>query len=216
MWVLRQEPAQWVWVPSVQRYRDLSTGRFLPRVQVLGYVDAAVAASSNASSLLGTYAAQGVLSPADFGDLFRQQLKQTYIQQYLLGRGGVSQMTAADWGSIGGMLREQGRHLDDLLAQLARGEISEAQLQARLQMYVNSSREAYERARARGMKSIGAAQESWVVDAAAENCPDCLALQAKGWVPVGELKHFPGDGNTQCLTNCQCTILYKDADGKVL
>ena len=103
----------------------------------------------------------------------RQEIKDEYIRQYLLGRGGLSQMTQADWGSIGGMLREQYRYLDRFAGEIAEGQLTEGQNKRRSQMYVNSAREAYWRA----------------------------AGQAHGWP---KLPAYPGDGSTQCLTNCRC------------
>jgi len=48
----------------------------------------------------------------------------------------------------------------------------------------------------------------WVLGAA-EHCPDCLDLAGRGWMPIEELEQVPGDGNTQCLTNCQCSLDYR-------
>ena len=106
--------------------------------------------------VLAGYAAQGVLNAGDFGALFREEIKKEYIRQYLLGIGGRDQMTAADWGSIGGMLREQYRFLDGFLAEIAAGNLTEAQIMARARMYINSAREAYERAHGRVAGKLGA------------------------------------------------------------
>jgi len=78
----------------------------------------------------------------------RDEIRRNYIQQYLAGRGGLEKMTAVDWGSVGGMIAEQYRWLDNFAAQIAAGELSAAQIRVRAQMYINSSREAYERASA--------------------------------------------------------------------
>lgn len=86
----------------------------------------------------------------------RQEIKDEYIRQYILGRGGREQMTSADWGSIGGDLAFQYRKLDEFTAQIEEGLISEAQAVARARMYTNSARQAFEKAdiRARGLPEL--------------------------------------------------------------
>lgn len=89
------------------------------------------------------------LNVRDWETLMRQSIKDQYIQEYLLGRGGLSQMTQEDWGSIGGMLAEQYRFLDPFAQQIADENLTEAQIAARSRMYIHSSREAFSRATAR-------------------------------------------------------------------
>jgi hypothetical protein len=117
-------------------------------------------------------------------------------------------MTYADWGSIGGMLAEQYGHLDNFAAVL--GDLSEAQIMARSKMYINSGREAYERAHARVAAGLGFDEEIWVIDPFADNCDDCLALAEEGWQPIDHFP-FPGAGWTVCLTNCKCHKEYRNS-----
>lgn len=200
----------WGWDPGAKRYRDTETGRFMPRGTVLDYVQESINGTSVATDLLAQYVADGTTSPADFTDLFREEIKGEYIRQYLLGRGGREQMTQADWGSIGGMLKEQYSHLPDFQAALESGELSEAQIAARAQMYVRSSREAYERAHERNAEDLGLSEEKWVLGEA-EHCEDCLEYAGMDWQPVGTFP-TPGDGSTRCKTNCQCHKLWRNPE----
>lgn len=137
-----------------------------------------------------------------FGAAFRAEIKQAYIQQYLSGIGGLQAMTKADWGSIGGSLADQYRYLSGFLGDIESGKLSEEQIRARAGMYLNSSREAHERAKGKTARRLGMTHEIWVLGEA-EHCDDCLAFAEEGPQPKG---HFPmpGAGQTQCLTNCQC------------
>ena len=199
----------WAWDPRSFRYRDTGTGRFLPRGEVLGYVDTSIHASSNVSGLLAGYVGDGTLSPADFRSLFREELKGEYIREYLLGIGGRGQMTQADWGSIGGMLADQYRYLDGFIAELEAGNLTPEQIAARVNMYVNSSREAFERAHGRVAGKAGCDEEIWSLGAA-EHCEDCVAYAAKGWQPIGTFPE-PGEGATICMTNCKCSKSYRNS-----
>jgi hypothetical protein len=110
----------------------------------------------------------------------RQIIKDTYIQCYLMGIGGEGQLSQKDFGSIGGMLADQYRYLNGFAQEIADGKLTPAQIEARIQMYINSARESYSRARAR---SYG--------------------------IPDGKLPAHPGDGRTRCLciTTPDCRIL---------
>jgi hypothetical protein len=200
--------AGWTWVEKVGKYRD-SAGHFLARDQVLALANESIAASDTAIGPLAQIAAGGGLSPADFNLLVRAELKQEYLRQYMLGIGGRSRMTPADWGRCGSMLKEQYKYLGDFAKELADGKLSEAQIRARLSMYVNSSRTAYERAHSINAQALGMDEEAWLLGDA-EHCDDCMALNAEGWQPIG---HFPepGAGATQCLTNCACFVDYRNS-----
>ena len=137
----------WKWNEKAARYYDTDTGRFLSRSQALGYVEQSIAATESATDLLASYVADDMLSPGDWRLLMREEIKREYIREYMLGKGGRAQMTQADWGSIGGMLKEQYTYLDAFAEQV--GEMSEAAIRSRSRMYIRSAREAYERGNAR-------------------------------------------------------------------
>lgn len=58
-------------------------------------------------------------------------------------------------------------------------------------------------------KSAGKTEVLWVVNHALENCPDCLDWESMGWMPVDELTTAPREGDTQCLMNCGCDLLFR-------
>ncbi len=202
----------WVWDEKARRYRDTDTGRFLPRQDVLGYVQASLDASGIASDVLASFAANGNLSPQDFISLFREEIKREYIRQYLLGYGGREQMTFSDWGSIGAMLRGQYGYLPGFLDALLRGELSEAQVMARARMYINGARQAFEAGRGKNAKALAMGEELWVLGTVrTEHCRDCINFAGMGWQPMGTFPR-PGDGSTVCLSNCACSKLYRDPE----
>lgn len=143
----------WQWSASADRYRDSVTGRFLSKTEALGFVDQSLAATGNVTDTLASFVAGDApaISPDDWRSAMRREVKDEYIRQYLVGRGGIEQMTPADWGSIGGDLAFQYRKLDDFVAQVEAGLLSEAQVRARARMYVNSARKAYEKANIRAL-----------------------------------------------------------------
>lgn len=143
------------WVSSTKRYRDTETGRFISASTVRDWAQGSLDVTSNNASLLAERVAGGELSPADWNALFREDIKREYIRQYIAGRGGQGNMTASDWGSLGGMLAEQYRYLDAFAAEIAEGSLTVGQIGVRARMYIASAREAYERANARAYGVVG-------------------------------------------------------------
>ena len=155
-------------------YYNTEDEEYMARATVVDYRDRIVATAGPVTDTLGMLTVEGPLSPQDWRAAMREEIKREYINQYLLGIGGRSQMTQEDWGRIGGMLKEQYGHLDKFYDQIVAGKLSEAQIAARSRMYSASAREAFERANG----------------------------QAWGGPP---LPAYPGDGSTDCLTNCACS-----------
>jgi len=199
----------WKWNPAVARYQDIETGRFIAKAKVLGYCKDPALATGTATDALATMVTDGLLGPAEWRIAFRAEIKREYIRQYVLGKGGLEQMTQVDWGSIGGMLKEQYGWIPGFEEQLL--DMTEDQIAARSRMYINSGREGYERARARVADEHGYDEEIWIIDPGAENCQDCLDFAGMGWQPVGTFP-FPGDGSTACLTNCKCSKSYRNTE----
>ena len=146
-------------------------------------------------------------------------VKREYIRQYLIGIGGINNMTFSDWGSIGGMLREQYSYLRKFADELMSGNLTEAQVNARISMYVNSAREAYNRARGKVVKKLGYDEVGWDLSPIQDHCDTCLERSQMGYVPIGpkggfmHMGHevFPGDGSSDCLTNDKCGLSYRNS-----
>ncbi len=210
--------ANWAFSPSTGRYVDRGTGRFLTNDRARSFLSDAIGVASNRSDTLAEMVGGDppLISPPDWREAMRQEIKQAYIKSYLEGRGGREQMSQADWGSVGGMLREQYRFLDEFVDQL--DGLSEAQIRARSQMYMESSREGYERANQRVQEALGMDEEIWVVGVA-DHCVDCVAFASLGWQKIEDDAYggaTPGSGGTACLTNCHCHKSFRQSTERAL
>lgn len=140
---------------------------------------------------------------------FRQNLKDIYRNEYLLARGGRGAMTQSDWGKLGAMLKKQYGYMNRFAEEIAAGNLTDAQVKARMDMYFKSARQAYERGAesARGMPPLPAhpgdgstvclsncqchwdiqeTDDEWLATwtlGAAEHCPDCVQ-RAGDWAPL--------------------------------
>lgn len=143
--------AQWQWYGEPEyKYRD-ERGRFASQAQIWKFgqesIDSSIAKAREAAL---------TMTPGDFEKTMRQLIKNEVIRQYVLGAGGQEQLTKADYGSMGGIIADQYRYLDKLIAKFEAGEYTPQKVAALAQMYINSCREAYERAnaRARGLPQM--------------------------------------------------------------
>lgn len=146
----------WIWEEGTTRYRDQATGRFLSAPDVRDLSSESVRIAGSGTDGLAGMLAEDQVNVRDWETLMRQSIKDEYIQQYVLARGGLEQMTAQDWGSIGGMLADQYRYLGNFSREIAAGELTESQIAMRSRMYIRSAREATSRAnmRARGWPEL--------------------------------------------------------------
>lgn len=205
------------WNPKANRYQWFNgSARFVSRETVMAWVDKSLAATGATSDMLGSMAYNGEIAPRDWAERMRTQIKDEIVRQYITGIGGRQNMTQSDWGRVGTIIKDQYKYFRGFAAQVAEGTLTEGQIQARSRMYINSAREAFEKATKKVAKKWGAAEVYWDVDASVENCPGCLNYSALGWVPVDADAYegnYPGSGSTQCLTNCHCSLKYRNADG---
>ena len=105
----------------------------------------------------------------------RQIIKETYISQYVMAKGGRHNMTASDWGRIGNMMAPRGQYmyLNRFAQDIIDKDLSLGQIVYRSRLYVNSGTQAFERAKA--------------------------ALHGI------RLPTYPADGSQVCMSNCKCS-----------
>jgi hypothetical protein len=174
-------PSPFVYDDKLHRYRNVETGRIIGKKQLLTLRDSYIESQKAGFERLATKLSNGDITIQRWQSDFREALKDTYINEYAVGRGGRHNFTQQDYGSVGGMLGNQYRYLDNFAEQIARGELSTAQIQMRSRMYVDSATQAFERGRGRAMG-------------------------------VPELPAYPGDGSTQCKSNCKCSWQIVEAE----
>jgi hypothetical protein len=136
------------------------------------------------------------------------EIKDSHIQQYLLGRGGLAQMGTEDWALLGDAINGQYGYLANFAAEIEAGELSGAMIAARAAMYMAATKVAYGLGHKLAAQAAGRTEVRWM-EADVEHCPDCNALAALGWMPIEELLTTPGAGATQCMSNCQCYLKFR-------
>jgi hypothetical protein len=204
------------WNPKANRYQWFNgSAYFVPKTQVMAWVDQSLAATGVSTDTLAELLSSGSLSPTDWKARMQLHIKDEYTRQYITGIGGRQNMTPSDWGRVGRMLRDQYGYLDGFAKDVATKNLTEGQIKARARMYVNSARQAYEKANGIVAKKWGADEVYWSLDSSVENCGDCVGFNSLGWQLVDSDPYQgaePGSGATVCLTNCHCSKIYRNGD----
>lgn len=200
--------SKYSWDTRASRYRG-PDGRFVPKSEVLKARDSFVERSIPAIDGLSNSLSSRSLSLSEWQVAMRREIKDAFIGEYLLGRGGQNAMTQRDWGIVGRALRDQYAFLRGFAEDVASGEMSPAQVRIRARMYAEASTWAYERARAEahGLPNLPQypadgntrclancachleyeeQETSWDVYwllGVAEHCVDCIGLNSS-WDPL--------------------------------
>jgi hypothetical protein len=194
----------WTYDASVKLYRNTRTGRFLSVSQMLELRDEFSGAQLSYAEDMAAKLAAGEESIQSWLIDFRTQIKNVFIDEYILARGGRNAMTQSDWGKLGAMIKKQYEFAQNFAEQIAQGEFTEAYIANRMGMYFDSATQAYEHgriasygmpdlpvwpaggttpclARCKCYWSIEETDEAWLcswITTAAESCDGCLDYEA--------------------------------------
>ena len=200
----------WVWEDDLKRYRSTTTGQFIGVNQMQDLrVDFLAQQKVVMQSHVEDYL-RGDISIRRLEINLQNTLKETYIDMYSLGAGGRNNLSQRDWGKIGAMLKKQygqNGYMKGLLEQINSGQITPAQANARLKMYVNSANQALWKGITRDMPELPAypgdgstvcltnCQCTWEIVpveggfncywrlGVAEHCEDCVQ-RSQEWNPL--------------------------------
>ena len=178
---IMEEKPLWVWDDRLKRYRH-QNGRIIGVRQMVGLRDQFIAGVKGETDTLTKRLFSKRISIQRWETEARNIIKAAFIDSYVLGRGGRDNMTAADWGRLGSMLRRQYGYLRNFSLDIADGRYTVNQsgmVMARLGLYAEAASQAFERGKTEG----------------------------RG---IPRLEQYPGDGQTQCKTNCKCYLQIKE------
>ena len=147
-------PWKWYGEP-VYRYRD-EKGKFASQREVWDYSNKSIDFTSDEAAALARRLQAETLTIEAWEKEMRRLILNETMRQYMLGIGGRDQMTDEDYGSVGGMVSEQYKYLRQFAQKISEGKFSSAQIANYSRMYINSTREAFERAgqRTRGLPDM--------------------------------------------------------------
>lgn len=194
--------------PILHIYTSLATGNVVPAATVHGWVVDYSANLGQSLKVLTQQLRDGSITVAEWQLAMRQSIKDAHLATAIAAKGGRDQMTQADYGRVGQLLRQEYQFLSRFADGIADGSIPlDGRVLQRAAQYAQASRETYETFWRRETQRRGADEER-NVRGATDSCtssrrPGCVEETERGWVTIGTLS-LPG--SRTCLASCQCHL----------
>lgn len=212
------------WDPRRARYYDVVTGRLVAESEVRRALAAALVAEQAGARATAADFVAGRMNEREFLLRMRTTIKNTQLMSAFTARGGVAQMTQADYGTVGQQVRVQYNYLDQFVNDLRSGKQKlNGTLASRAVQYAKAGMQTHHRIERRAKLDAGLDEERNILHPA-DHCGDCPDLtgralggtgrmlpmdaQTDGWVPLGTL---PPIGTRTCRGNDQCEIEYRQS-----
>lgn len=167
------------------KYVDLTTGRYVANSQIQDLLRGYTQSAESRLELYAMQYANGNLTGRQFYDLMTREVKVTTNANTALARGGWGQVTQSDWGRNGFLMRQEYERIRQLVADKEAGLITDAQLQQRARLYANSAYGRYWEIETERQAAAGVTGERVRTVGDDRVCPECLAAEAAGVLPLG-------------------------------
>lgn len=187
------------YVKSAQRYRWKDSKKFVSFKLVEKLTEAHSAGLSDRVGNITQEMIDQGRTVDEWEREFLADVKEVMVQGYRLGKGG--DLTASDRGKLGNQIRFNYDKFWGFRQKVVNGELSEAQIKARAQLYVNKTNWAYAAGRTQAHRDAGYIWERRI-RTADESCNECIAYELMGWQPIGSLPEKTEQ--CTCMANCKC------------
>lgn len=195
------------WDNKSQRYRYKDSGKFVSAEAVRNLSEKYIDQLKTDIGTIADKLALGKINVATWEETTARALKELHINQYLLGRGGLKQVSQRDLCLIGAELKKEYQYLRGFSQDILAGTMTKEQFKARVELYVDSAYGTYELGRAESHREAGYNWERRIPNAAV-SCDSCVVYAARGWEPLGTLPNV-GD-ECECRSNCRCYKEYSN------
>lgn len=194
------------WNERVGRYVNTS-GQFVPFAEVRDALEDIMDASAYRMNTLTQQLVNEQISLAEWQSGMMEQIKISHTAAAASARGGWAQMSQADWGAAGQMIRTQYDYLRNFANEIASGKQAlDGRALVRADLYAQAPRGTFEEMRRRYERLMNGMEEEARALGEADHCDGCLAQAAMGFQPFGVLEPI---GSQECVTNCHCRFIYR-------
>jgi hypothetical protein len=202
----RAARSRYTWDERAGRYRGPG-GRYVSARDVRGATDGALDAANTRIRGVSSQLRAGSITAEEWALAMRAEIKRVHLWSAAAARGGWAQMTPADFGRVGAIVRRQYEYLNGFARQIAAGLPLDGRFLSRASMYGEAGRGTFEHFN-RLERAEHGEEEVRNVLGNAEHCPDCFSETARGWVAADDMS-LPG--SRQCRSKCKCRLEYRTA-----
>jgi hypothetical protein len=193
----------YTWDPAAQQYRG-PNGRFVSRSDVLDALNKALDKEMAKVKELAQALRMGRTSLMTWRQGMRDAIKNIHLFSASLAKGGWAQLTQADYGRVGQVVRGEYGYLESFAQGIADGKVDlDSWFTERSTMYAEAGWDTYFQIETAARKEAGFKYESNVLSPV-ENCTganSCVEETARGRVRIGKLIPI---GRRRCLRRCRC------------
>lgn len=191
------------------KYRYASNGHVVSDARIAGWIDQASKVMAEEMARAANDLRAGRINDAEWAIRSTDAIKRGHRAVAMIGAGGKANMTASDWGFVGGIVRRELQYFARFAAEIESrpdGAILTDAFVSRAKSYGAAIYSTHQQMVARRVQRDGTAQfERNVLEPGAEHCDGCIAQTALGKVPIGTLVHI---GHRDCKMRCRCHIEY--------
>lgn len=195
------------------RYID-DSGRFVPQQTIRLELDKVVDTYSDRLANLGQQFRTGQIDGRAFQYEAMALIKQTNLAGAAMEKGGWFNMTQADFGRTGQIVRGEYDYFRNLLNDIESGKQRlDGTLDVRLRQYGQNGRTIYHDFE-REDRAVQGYDEARRLLNGRDNCktskrPGCIDVAARGWVRLPDVVMI---GSCTCLNNCRCDMQYRNSE----
>lgn len=203
-----------------QRYRNLETGRFIPKTQVDALIRKRINQIESDVLTVGNLLQSDRISLETWQRTTALTIRELHLQTYMLARGGKAQMTSEDYLTVARELKKQYRYLRTFAEDVNNGysidkngnqvPLTVGRFEARLRLYAKSGRAAAILAEEQMQRKANKVAMSRHLGATDKHCGSCLSYASAGIQPIGVLP-MPCQ-QCECGNNCLCSVKWYGAD----
>lgn len=181
-------------------------GRFVPRSEVRRALDTALRAEQKRTQRLARDLRAGRVTLTQWRTEMRDVIKNVHVYSAASAQGGWAQLSQADYGRIGQIVRGEYGHLERFARQISRGDprAKGGRLDARAMQYAEAGRDTYHQTERATALGVGYRFERNVLHPA-DHCGGCLGETARGRVRIGQLIPI---GRRDCRRKCRCSLAF--------
>jgi hypothetical protein len=199
---------RYAWNDAAGRYIDTKTGRFVSRQAVRGDLDAVLDGLTAKMDLISQSLVQGSIDLDDWQLQMMDLTKRTHLVAAAAQKGGWAQMTQADFGRVGQIVRREYEYLRRFANQIESGEQPlDGNVGRRARMYGQQGRNTYYAMQRAEMRLRGFDEERSILHEA-DHCQECVSEEKKGFQPIGDMIQI---GQRLCRSNCKCSVEYRNS-----
>lgn len=179
-----------IWNEQEHGWELVSTGAAVATDVVHNEIRAHALLSSTAFNGITVNLFESAMSVAQWQLAMLDEIINGHTANAIFGAGGIGNMTPEAWVRLETTVAKEAGFLSEFAQSISDGTVSPLQARARAKQYAQAMEQSYWNEWRAGIGEI----------------PEISHL------PL--LSQSPGDGNTVCFGNCQCTLLF-NADGSV-